>query len=194
MVPCGQCGKPAVQQIGDVPLCVECLLKYQQAEQIKFNRLASRMNYLLGSMEDAVGLPGLYTRYEIPRPLIHHGPVTLNNIKVNESVVGAINTGDVKNIDVVIDYVRNAGNKKLEAALKNFTQAMLDEKAINDEARRSLLEQISFISSQIALPKEQRSPGIVKAVLGAIKNAVSTIAPLISLWEKLSPLLNSIFP
>jgi hypothetical protein len=65
---CSQCGKPALVQIGDVALCVDCNLKFEQARQMEFIRNATFMNYLLSEMEVISGLLGLYPRIQIPRP------------------------------------------------------------------------------------------------------------------------------
>jgi len=43
------------------------------------------------------------------------------------------------------------------------------------------------------LPKGKQKSGIVKAVLLGVKDTVSTIVSLSSLWDKLDPLLERVF-
>ena len=110
-----------------------------------------------------------------------------------ESVIGAINTGEVKRIDVTMDYIKTSGNNELAQALKEFTQAVIDEKEIEIKMKNEIIEQISFITSQAALPKEKQKTSVVKTVLLAIKDTISTISSLMLLWGKLQPLLERVF-
>ena len=67
-------------------------------------------NRAAADLESIVGLPGMLPRIQIP-PL-PSAPLTLNNIKVDNSVVGSINTGNVRAIDVNLTYLYGAGNDK----------------------------------------------------------------------------------
>jgi hypothetical protein len=107
MAQCSQCGKPAIISIGGNPLCVDCNLKFEQAQQIEFIRNATVLNNLSAEMEVATGIPGLCPRIEIPKPPpLQQSPVTFNNIRVDSSVIGSINTGQVKQIDVSMDNIK----------------------------------------------------------------------------------------
>jgi len=101
MASCSQCQKRAVASIaGGISVCVDCLLKFQQAAQIRDNMLKQQINFLMDQAEAASGLYGISPRYELPSPLVNQGAVNFHNIKVERSVVGAINTGEVQRIDV----------------------------------------------------------------------------------------------
>lgn len=193
MQSCNQCGKPAVISVGNNPLCVECYLKFQQASKIFCDTLIQEENYLLDMMEATIGLPGVLPRIKTPQPIVYKGPLTFHNIKVDQSVIGAINTGEVKRIDVTMDYINTFGNNELVKALKEFTQAVIDEKKIEIKMKNEIIEHISFLTSQAALPKEKQKTSIVKTVLSAIKDTISTIASLMLLWGKLQPLLELVF-
>ena len=193
MPSCSQCGKPAIVSVGNNPLCVDCYLKFQQAIQIQNTMLVQEMNYLTDMMETTVGLYGILPRYKVPQPMVHQGPLTFHNIKVDQSVVGSINTGEVQRIDVAMSHIKTSGNEELVKALKEFTEAVIAETKLDAELKNQIIEQISFLASQSALPKEKRKIGIVKAVLLAVKNTVSTMVMLSSLWSKLQLLLEHIF-
>ena len=193
MQSCNQCGKPAVVLVGNNPLCVECYLKFQQASKIFYDTLIQEENYLIDMMEATIGLPGVLPRIKTPQPIVYKGPLTFHNIKVDQSVIGAINTGEVKRIDVTMDYIKTSGNNELAQALKEFTQAVIDEKEIEIKMKNEIIEQISFITSQAALPKEKQKTSIVKTVLLAIKDTIFTISSLMLLWGKLQPLLERVF-
>jgi len=193
MPSCSQCGKPAIILVDNNPLCVDCYLKFQQAMQIQDTMNMQEMNYLTDMMEATVGLYGVLPKYKVRQPVVHQGPLTFHNIKVDQSVIGSINTGDVQRIDVAMNHIKTSGNEKLVKALKEFTEAVIAETKLNAELKNQIIEQISFLTSQSALPKEKRKSGIIKAVLLAVKNTVSTMGTLSSLWNNLQPLLENIF-
>jgi len=140
-------------------------------------------------MDSISGLPGLSPQIRIPTPVIHQGSITFNNIDIDDSVIGSINTAQVKQIDVTMDNIRAGGNKDFANRLKSFTQAVLKSNEINSELRNELVEGLSFISSQLAMNKDLRRPSIVKSVLKRINEVVETIKTFGPLWL---PLLNQI--
>jgi hypothetical protein len=87
---CTQCrARPAIWRLEDHLLCVDCHLKFMQAQQIQFEQQARMINFLSDHMESMVGLPGISPRIALPKPIVHTGAMTLNNINVRDSVVGA---------------------------------------------------------------------------------------------------------
>jgi len=193
MSSCSQCGKPAIIAVDNNPLCVDCYLKFQQAMQIQDTMYVKEMNYLTDMMEATVGLYGVLPKYKVRQPVVYQGPLTFHNIKVDQSVIGSINTGEVQRIDVAMSHIKTSGNEELVKALKEFTEAVIAETKLDAELKNQIIEQISFLTSQSALPKEKRKSGIIKAVLLAIKNMVSTMVALSPLWNNLQPLLEHIF-
>lgn len=193
MTQCGQCGKPAVVSVGGNPLCVDCNLKLQQAISLRDARYASEMNYLTEQMESVVGLPGSLPRYQVPQPIIHQGVSHFHNIKVDNSVVGSINTGNVQNIDVTMSQIKAAGDKQLVQSLKAFTEAVINEVKIQKDQKNEIIEQLSFLMTELKAPQETRRKSVIKNVLSAIKDAVSTSTELLTLWDRLFPLLMRIF-
>jgi len=195
MASCIQCGKTAIVSADGNPLCIDCYLKLMQAIQIQYDVSAREANYLMDKMESAVGSYGLLLspRYKVYQPMVHHGPLTFHNIKVDQSVVGSINTGEVQQIDVAMDSIKISGNEELAKVLKEFTEAVIAETKLDAELKNQIIEQISFLASQSVLPKGKQKSGIVKAVLSGVKDTVSTIVSLSSLWDKLKPLLERVF-
>jgi len=192
MIKCSQCDKPAIVQIGNNPLCVDCNLKLQQAIKIRNDMLAEEMNYLTEQMETTVGLYGILPRYKITQPVVHQGDLTFNNIRVDKSIIGTINTGNIQSIDMTMSNIKISGDEQLAKAIGEFTQAVINETKVSMETRNQILEQLSFLTSQYELPKEKRKPTIIKNVLSAIKDTISTIADLVTIWSVLEPLLTNI--
>src|SRR6266581_642218 len=117
MTPCSQCGKPAVFELNGHPICVDCNLKVQQAFQIRDNALKEYENFLLDEMDSAIGIGSVGPRHTIQTPVIHQGPMNFHNINVDRSVVGAINTGNVKKMEVALNNIHATNeNAELEKA------------------------------------------------------------------------------
>ena len=190
---CSQCGRVAIVKVGDVLLCVDCHLKHQQAIDLHNDRLARQMNYLTEQMEATVGLPGILPRIKTRQPVIQQGDFTLNNIRVDKSVVGAINTGNVQSIDVGMNYIKLSGNTKLAQELSKFTEEVIKEGALSKELKNSILEQLAFLVQECQAPEEKQKKSIIKSVLSNIKDSVVTIEALSKIWEGIKPLLEAMF-
>jgi hypothetical protein len=184
MITCQECGKPAMYQLSNgVLICIECVDRFQ------FKQNAAIIHFLLGEMESSTGGSPL----EIPKPVLHHQPVTFNNIRVDHSVVGVINTGQAQAIDVGLSYVKQNGDPVLSELFQEFTQAVLDRREIDQATRKAIVEQLSFLISQLLAKPEQKRPAIVGAVFKSIKEALSAFSGLVTLWEKLEPFLRQVF-
>jgi hypothetical protein len=169
-------------------ICLECVDRFQLEQN------AAMTNFLLGEMESITGIPlgSLEPRMEIPKVVPHRQPMTFTNIRIDRSVVGAINTGQAQAIDVALSYVKQNGDPGLSELLQEFTQAVLDNRELDQAMRKAIIEQLSFLISQTLAKPEQKRPSIVNAVLKSIKEGLSTVSGLIALWEKLEPCLRQV--
>ena len=194
---CNQCGKPAIVKIGEHPLCVDCYLKLRQADQFQLDALTRDLNFLMDQMEMTTGLYGFLPRYQVPRPPIQatvvNQPMTFNNINVDRSVVGSINTGDVKKIDVAMDHIKQSGADDVAMGIKELTEAIIASNEVQDQTRNELIEQLSFLTSQSILPKDKRRDGLIKATFTALASTLGAISSLATIWDKVGPLLKAIF-
>jgi len=188
MANCSQCGKPAVVLAAGNPLCVDCNLKLQQAISMRHAMLAQQMNFLLDEAEAVTGIYGVMPRYRVPQPIIHQGTMNFHNIRIDKSVVGAINTGHVQQIDVALSHIKLTGDPELEKSLAGFTEAVANSTALSAVAKNELLEQIAVVAEQAAMPKESRSWGILKALVTSI-GTQAAVAGLGELWDKIKPML-----
>ena len=131
MTPCSQCGKPAILEVNGLPICVDCNLKIQQAFQIRDNALKAQHNMLVEQMEAATGMYGITPRYEIDPPAVS-AIQNYHSIKVDGSVVGCINTGNIEKMEIALNDIHvNNQNRELEVRLKEFTEAVLRETALS---------------------------------------------------------------
>ena len=183
MITCQECGKPAMYQLTTgVLICLQCIDRFQ------FEQNAAMINFLLGKMKSSTGGSPL----KIPKLVLHHQLVTFNNIRVDHSIVGAINTGQAQAIDVGLSYVKQNGDPALSEMFQEFVQAVLDNRELDQVTRKAIIEQLSFLISQLLAKPEQKRAAIVGAVFKSIKEALSAFSDLVTLWEKLEPFLRQV--
>lgn len=189
MTVCVHCGKPPFYVVEGKPVCIDCNLKIQQAFQIRDNALKQQMNFLLDQADALTGLTGVMPRYKIQNPVIHQGPLNFHSITVDRSVVGAINTGNVKKMEVALNNIHaNNENAELEKALKEFTEAVLRETALSVEVRDDVVEQLSVLAAQVAMPKESRVAIVMKALVTSIAANIASTG-LINHWTTIKHML-----
>jgi hypothetical protein len=183
--------KTAVCKVNDVPICIDCYTKLQTINLAMVRHQMAMSNRAAADLESIAGVrPGLFPRVQIP-PL-PSAPFTLNNIKIDNSVVGSINTGNVQTIDVSLSYLHQAGNDKARDALKTLTEAILGAPSIDDAQKNELLELVAFLSEQAAAgAKDRKSPSVIKATLGAVSQAAGSISAVAGAWQVAEPLLRT---
>ncbi len=180
---CSQCGKPAMFEVeGGHRLCLECWTKLQAAFQANLQALHQEKEALLDEFEFISGVP---MRRPQPNPIIT-GPVHLSNIRIDRSTVGVVNTGQIGQIDAGITMIKDQMNPELASLVAQFTQSVLQEKALAVEHRNEILDLLQALSQQLATPKEQRKTGLLKAVLSGVKDLIATAAGLATLWNAVS--------
>lgn len=191
-------GKAAVATIGGQPLCVECYAKLQAAHTEQQNSALqmlrhqmAMMNHAAAEMDFMSGLPGFSPRIQIPS-MPATAPVTLNNFKLDNSTVGAINTGNVRTIDATVNQLRDIGNADAATALRDVTQAILNERGLTSSVQNELLEQIAFLSEQVTNVKG-RKPSLIRAALDGITKTAGAVAGVAAAWQAAEPILRGIF-
>jgi hypothetical protein len=192
---CGQCGRQALYSVQGAFLCVYCYGKFSEIQQAKINQLMALSNYFQQDADYLVGLADEPPRFQpltVPSLIRRTSNMTLNNISIQNSTIGAINTGNVKTIDVAIGNLGRQGESEAAEALKAFTEAVIVNLQIQTNTKNEVLEQISFLTEQMTTPKEQRRPATIKSVFDGIGKSVVTVTSLVSLWEKVHPLLNHV--
>ena len=95
--------------------------------------------------------------------------------------------------DQVMQMQRVVIDKDVGNALTALMQAIANENSMPNSEREALLEQITYLNEQAAHPAKDRKPGMIKAALGAISQAASTVASVASAWQTAGPLLKQYF-
>jgi len=201
VVKCSQCDKPAIIKYADkIPLCADCYHKVAQAnfmeQQTMHNRLswvASNLNFT--EQQLYVGCGGLLPLKQmiIPQPPSAGSSYTFSQIQVSDSNVGVINPGTLFALNTSIEVMQNRGDSELAKAVKELTQAVLDDKQITDDLKKEIAEQLEFLVAEAIADKEKRRVGVIKGVMGQISKAISTSAALLTIWDKIEPLFRATF-
>ena len=195
---CSQCTNKAMWQIEGNILCLDCYSKFIDVSHRQLGILASLANQAVDDMESIVGLPpgSLGGRLNVPSPraTINTGPNTYNNIQVDNSIVGAINTGSIKKLDIMMSAMMQGGNnQELADVFKNLTQAILDATDLEQSDKDSALECLSFLSEEAFTPETNRRLTMGKAAISKLEQILSNVGSIASVWSIAKPWLDSLF-
>lgn len=114
--------------------------------------------------------------------------MNFHSIKVDRSVVGAINTGNVKKMEVALNNIHLTNQSpELEQHLKQFAEEVLAEAALSVDSKNEIVEQLSALAEQVAMPEESRIKGVMKALVMSI---AASIVPL-RVWLSTGPQSNT---
>lgn len=183
------------------PLCLKCWDLYQDRLSKIQEQHIHGMNFELSNMEDAVGLPrGFYERYAVavPKRTTVVGDFILNNIKIDQSAIGVLNTGSItgplQNIDASITALKNDPSMQIyQEALKEFTEAIVRTSEATNEQKTAILELMSAITDEARQPKEKRRTAVAKTLLQSAQEAANAIGSLYSIWQTFKPIIAGIF-
>ena len=151
-------------------------------------------NALRAQIYETVGLPvPQSSMIDVPRPVINRSPVTYNNIHINKSVVGNVNTAQVGRIDVALDNIQIGADDEVKEALKAMTEAVANSLDLHDEARNELIEHLTFLAEQASMPPKTRQKNMIGMVLKTVPGIVTTFSGLGTLWAKYGPVLEAYF-
>lgn len=180
--------------IGDenVPLCLECNLKFVQITTLQNEMLERQINYCSDFMDYTVGFGPSGPRFP-ERKTVNLGGVALHNIKVDNSTIGVINTGNIQTVDVAVSALTNSGNNDIATALTQLTTEVVKNTELQNDVKNQIIELLSLIASEATAPKDRQRKGAMKALLSQLKDLLSVSSSLIQIWEKWGPTIQSIF-
>ena len=191
---CYQCGKPAMFLVSDkdIPLCLDCNLKLVQTTTLQNEMLERQINYHSDLIDYTIGLPPSGPRFPVKKT-VNLGGVSLHNIKVDNSTVGVINTGNIETVDVAVSALHSEGKKEFAEALNQLATAVIKSTELQDAAKNQIIELLSLIAAEATAPKERQRKGAMKALIAQLKDFLSISATMTQLWEKWGPTIQIIF-
>jgi len=192
---CYQCEKPAMYQIGDenIPLCLDCYYKLAQINQQEVENSERMMNYLTDQMDATIGIgptgPKFPTR---PQPVNING-VKMNNISVNNSVVGTINTGSIGSVDQSITALLQLGESDTANAIKSLTEAFLKSNDLTKNQQNELIETLSVLAKEAATPQQARENSVAHTLLDKAMKITSVANDITDVCQTWWPILAAAF-
>ncbi|MEQ1535254.1 MAG: hypothetical protein ABL923_05200 [Burkholderiaceae bacterium] len=172
-----------------VLLCLDCYFKYNQIQQQQSEDNERMMNYLSDQIASTVGMPSFGPRFpERPRPVIVAG-TKLNNISVNNSVIGTINTGSIGTVDQSIAVLAQAGEHELAKAIKALSEAILQSNDLTGNQKNDLVDSLSVITKEAATPKADRKNSVALALLEHASKVTSMANDITDICQKWWPVL-----
>jgi hypothetical protein len=193
---CQQCNNNALYQVGSeqVPLCLNCFALMQQTTDRIDEALKEEKNYLHDSIDYTIFGFRAGPRYPTKRPvLLSGGTVNHNHIAINNSQVGVLNTGNIKNLNQTIDSLYAASQKELAENIRKFSNAILADENLTDDQKTQVLESLDFITKELFQKSENRKRTIVSTLFGVISKAVELTANTLVVWQALYPMLQKFF-
>jgi len=195
---CHNCGKPASFQIegdgGVLRLCIDCNLKYEYARSLEYQRDAHLLNQLSAAFDAVSGIPGLAPRVPIPQMQpIPTSDMTINNINVDNSVIGVLNTGNIEKVDTAVTVLKQSGEDSAATAIAKLTEAVANAADVNNDTKNEILEVLGAIATEATAPKHQRRGAVIRPLLTQLATWFSGLAGLDQLWEQYSPMIESLF-
>lgn len=188
---CGQCGKPAVSSVSNVPLCVDCSHKVEVTRTLLLRKAAIGANNAAAQTDFLTGLGNITPRMQVPE--MPKAPIIMHNIHIADSVVGSVNTGTVQTFDVSITDLKQVGNNDVADALRQLTETILNEPSMLADDKNNLLEQVAYLSDQASSAAKDRKRGMIKAAFAAISQAAGSVTAIATAWSAAAPLLQTLF-
>jgi hypothetical protein len=182
-------------QVGeqDIPLCLNCYSKLAQLEQQQLESHERMLNYLSDEMAATVGMPPMGPRFPSRSKPVHVGDIRLNNIAVNNSVVGTINTGSIGSLDQSISALVQLNEPQLAQAFKELSEAILQSGDLTKNQRNELVEALNAISREAATPPDNRQNTVALSLLERAEKITSMANDISEICQRCWPAIAAIF-
>ena len=123
---------------------------------------------------------------------MHEEPKAMTIINISESTIAALNLGTVVgDLNASIQTLNKHGQGKLAGLIQRLTEAIAGSTEVQDAARKELLEHVSFVSTEAALPPEKRKMAPLKSSLAFLRETLTTVSQLAALWPPIERVLKA---
>ena len=105
-------------------------------------------------------------------------------INISHSTIASLNLGTVfGDLNASIQTLTGQGQEGLADVVRRLTEAIIASKELENTQQKELLEHLSFVSAEAALPPERRRMGPLKSSIVFLQTSLNTVAQLASLWS-----------
>lgn len=185
---CSQCQRPALYRFREgaesYALCLSCYAVLEDIQFKKFLKISAMLNQSLDDLDRVAPWgprSGRIPVAEVARAASQSR--TYNNIKIDNSTVGMLNTGNLQRIDAAITISKGNDTEEFGARLKDLTDTILKSSEVDAQSQQQLLEVVQAISDQVIGAKPSKP--VVSALFGKLKEMASNTASIGGAVEKL---------
>jgi hypothetical protein len=191
---CHQCEKVVFYLLKDnVGVCLDCYHKMTQINNIKFIQHIALANKAADDLDMIAGMKITGGRVPVAAlAMAARGADrnVYNNIKINNSTIGIINTGDLAKIDAVITLTKETDIEQIGQKLMELTQAILDSKENQDIEKQELIDLVRSIAEQV---QSGRKKSVILSLFKGIEERIQTISAAIPIYQTMKPLIEALF-
>lgn len=111
---------------------------------------------------------------------------------ISNSTIANLNLGNVVgNLAASVNVLNEHGQTDLAREIKALTEALANSRDIPDDQRSDLLEHLSFVSREVALPPEQRNPAPLRSSIQTLQKGLTIAGQLAALWQPIEHVLKA---
>ena len=100
-----------------------------------------------------------------------------NNIKITNSTVGVINTGDLARINAVITLTKDTDVEQIGVAIRARMEATIAAKDIDIGVKKEIAELVQSLAEQVVGSQGTRKPSVIMALVRAIEEKAKGLSP-----------------
>jgi len=113
---------------------------------------------------------------------LHRHEKPLMAFNISHSTIASLNLGTVVgDLTASIQSLVGQGQDDLAEALRGLAEAITESRELEDAQRKELLEHLSLVSTEVALPPDRRKTGPLKSSIAFLQTGLRSVAQLASL-------------
>jgi hypothetical protein len=161
---------------------------------MQFLQNAAMMNHALDEMDEISGISLGGGRIPVAAlaGAMKNGSV-YNNIRISNSTVGVLNTGDLARIDAVITLTKDTDVEAIGDILKSLTQTIIDARDIEQKAKKELVELIQSLAEQVVGSQGARKPSVIVTLVRGIEERAKGIVAISAIVHQLVDVVTRTF-
>jgi hypothetical protein len=117
-------------------------------------------------------------------------PVTFN---ISHSTIASLNLGTVVgDLTASVQVLNSQGQQELATVIQTLAEALAASTELQQDRRKELMEHLSFVSTEVALPPEKRKMGPLRSSIAVLREGLSVVGQLASLWAPAEQILRTL--
>ncbi len=117
----------------------------------------------------------------------------MNNIHINESIVGTINTGTVGKIDQTVTALIGLSEPQVAEAVKAIAESISNSQILSVDQKNAANELLAAVAREAASPAEHRQGAVAGALLEKLHALISGANDIASICARWWPVIQGVF-